>query len=89
MSSQELCKACVLLEGLNRGNPELGVRSESRAAKQARRAQLAEAVEGESPGKGVGRIIPMWNRPEKDVTKEEKLEGERKVSVGRETAVRG
>lgn len=87
MSSQELCKACVLLEGLNRGNPELGVRSESSAAKQARRKQMAEALEGDSPGKGVGRIIPMYNKPEKEVTKSESLEKERKEIVGKETAV--
>jgi len=36
ISSNELCKACVLLEGLNRGNPAIGIRSErSRAVKEA------------------------------------------------------
>ena len=28
ISSNELCKACVLLEALNRGNPSLGIRSD-------------------------------------------------------------
>ncbi|KAK0548529.1 cytosolic thiouridylase subunit Ctu1 [Tilletia horrida] len=36
ISSNELCKACVLLEGLNRGNPAIGIRSErSRTVKDA------------------------------------------------------
>ncbi|KAK0537071.1 cytosolic thiouridylase subunit Ctu1 [Tilletia horrida] len=36
ISSNELCKACVLLEGLNRGNSAIGIRSErSRAVKDA------------------------------------------------------
>lgn len=48
---------------------------------------MAEALEGDSPGKGVGRIIPMYNKPEKEVTKSESLEKERKEIVGKETAV--
>ncbi|KAE8219874.1 hypothetical protein CF319_g6508 [Tilletia indica] len=40
ISSNELCKACVLLEGLNRGNPAIGIRSErSRAVKDAALSQ--------------------------------------------------
>lgn len=31
VSSQEICKACVLLEGLNRGLPRLGIGKSSRA----------------------------------------------------------
>ena len=30
VSSQELCKACVLLEGLNRGLPKLGIGKKSK-----------------------------------------------------------
>ena len=33
VSSQEICKACVLLEGLNRGLPKLGI-GKSNKAKQ-------------------------------------------------------
>ncbi|KAI7866975.1 cytoplasmic tRNA 2-thiolation protein 1 [Spinellus fusiger] len=34
MSSNTICKACVLLEGLNRGLPQLGIGKESRVRKQ-------------------------------------------------------
>ncbi|WFC96736.1 cytosolic thiouridylase subunit Ctu1 [Malassezia brasiliensis] len=48
LSSNELCKACVLLEALNRGTPALGVRSD-----KARHAQ--------QPADGaIGRTIPRW-----------------------------
>lgn len=30
VASQELCKACVLLEGLNRGLPKLGIGKKSK-----------------------------------------------------------
>lgn len=33
MSSQEICKACVLLEGLNRGLPRLGIGKSSKIKK--------------------------------------------------------
>lgn len=33
VSSQEICKACVLLEGLNRGLPKLGIGKSSKAKK--------------------------------------------------------
>lgn len=33
VSSQEICKACVLLEGLNRGLPKLGIGKSSKANK--------------------------------------------------------
>lgn len=33
VSSQEICKACVLLEGLNRGLPKLGIGKSNRARK--------------------------------------------------------
>ncbi|KAI7900563.1 cytoplasmic tRNA 2-thiolation protein 1 [Cokeromyces recurvatus] len=39
MSSNELCKACLLLEGLNRGLPQLGIGKTSKA----RREQIANA----------------------------------------------
>lgn len=34
MSSQTLCKACVLLEGLNRGLPKLGIVSQGQRNRQ-------------------------------------------------------
>ncbi|KAI8882622.1 cytoplasmic tRNA 2-thiolation protein 1 [Backusella circina FSU 941] len=40
MSSNELCKACVLLEGLNRGLPQMGIGKESKV-----RRELAEMKE--------------------------------------------
>lgn len=33
VSSQEICKACMLLEGLNRGLPKLGISKSSKANK--------------------------------------------------------
>lgn len=33
VSSQEICKACVLLEGLNRGLPKLGIGKSNKAKK--------------------------------------------------------
>ncbi|WFD00646.1 cytosolic thiouridylase subunit Ctu1 [Malassezia yamatoensis] len=48
ISSNELCKACVLLESLNRGNPALGVRSD--------KARLAR----QDPSESIGRTIPKW-----------------------------
>ncbi|KAF8063072.1 NCS6 [Scenedesmus sp. PABB004] len=47
MTSQPVCKACILLEGLNRGLPSLGVaRSRGRAAAKAR----AAAAQGQEQG---------------------------------------
>ncbi|WFD29483.1 cytosolic thiouridylase subunit Ctu1 [Malassezia sp. CBS 17886] len=51
MSSNELCKACVLLESLNRGTPALGVRSDRSRAVREQRAQ---------DDTGIGRTIPRW-----------------------------
>ena len=51
ISSNELCKACVLLEGLNRGAPALGIRSDkSRAVREARSDGTSD----------IGRTIPRW-----------------------------
>ena len=33
ISSQDICKACVLLEGLNKGMPKLGITKTSKATK--------------------------------------------------------
>lgn len=33
VSSQEICKACILLEGLNRGLPKLGIGKSNKAKK--------------------------------------------------------
>jgi cytoplasmic tRNA 2-thiolation protein 1 len=33
VSSQDICKACMLLEGLNRGLPKLGIGKSSKANK--------------------------------------------------------
>lgn len=33
VSSQDICKACMLLEGLNRGLPKLGIGKSSKAHK--------------------------------------------------------
>jgi len=51
ISSNELCKACVLLEALNRGNPSLGIRSDR--PRVVREQQEAGAA-------GIGRTIPRW-----------------------------
>ncbi|WFD33554.1 cytosolic thiouridylase subunit Ctu1 [Malassezia cuniculi] len=58
ISSNELCKACVLLEALNRGQPALGVRSErSRAVK----SQIGQG--------DVGRTIPKWTGVSRDAAR--------------------
>jgi len=46
ISSQDVCKACVLLEGLNKGLPNLGV-SRTRGTKSAK-AGLPAAVDTSS-----------------------------------------
>ena len=47
ISSQELCKACILLEGLNKGLPRLGIGKAMgrNLSKQVRKLQLKEQVE--------------------------------------------
>lgn len=50
VSSQEVCKACVLLEGLNKGLPKLGTGKSSKA-KEARSQLVYDESEGE-PKKG-------------------------------------
>ncbi|PWN94014.1 cytoplasmic tRNA 2-thiolation protein 1 [Acaromyces ingoldii] len=58
ISSNDLCKACLLLEGLNRGAPSLGIHSsKSRYVKEARKGD----DEGEASLK-IGRKIPMFQR---------------------------
>ncbi len=53
ISSNALCKACVLLEGLNRGVPTLGVRSDrSRVNRMALEAQATTT--------DIGRVIPRF-----------------------------
>ncbi|ORX47982.1 cytoplasmic tRNA 2-thiolation protein 1 [Hesseltinella vesiculosa] len=44
MSSNELCKACVLLEGLNRGLPQLGIGKESKVRKQMTEEKMAKPL---------------------------------------------
>ena len=39
VSSQKLCKACVLLEGLNRGLPKLGIGKTSKANRALKAAE--------------------------------------------------
>ncbi len=53
ISSQPVCKACVLLEGLNRGLPHLGV-SRTRGSKD-RRAGLPAELQREA-GEGWGHL---------------------------------
>lgn len=42
VSSQEICKACILLEGLNKGLPRLGIGKTSRINKVLNRNILKE-----------------------------------------------
>ena len=53
ISSQELCKACLLLEGLNRGLPRLGVGkvTGNNLAKYVKKMQLKEEKEKEKDGR--------------------------------------
>ena len=64
ISSQTVCKACVLLEGLNKGKPKLGIGKSSR---------LKERMEN-SPDDLVGsESLEKLNLKEKSLDKEEKL----------------
>ena len=47
ITSQDVCKACLLLEGLNTGNPDLGVKRKAQALRKdpAKRPQIALAYE--------------------------------------------
>lgn len=40
VSSQEVCKACVLLEGLNKGLPKLGIGKSSHAKRMLNSAKF-------------------------------------------------
>lgn len=51
ISSQPVCKACVLLEGLNRGLPHLGV-SRTRGSKDRRAGLPAELQRDAGEGRG-------------------------------------
>lgn len=59
ISSNALCKACVLLEALNRGQPALGVRSERSRAVRTQIGQHADA----------GRTIPRWTGVSRDAAR--------------------
>ncbi|MCO5565837.1 hypothetical protein L7F22_019512 [Adiantum nelumboides] len=64
MSSNELCKACLLLEGLNRGTPSLGIHSGK--SKIAREARANDS--GPNDESNIGRTIPKFQRKAADVT---------------------
>lgn len=40
VASQELCKACILLEGLNRGLPKLGIGKKSKGDRMVKQQEL-------------------------------------------------
>ncbi|RZF44116.1 hypothetical protein LSTR_LSTR014463 [Laodelphax striatellus] len=44
VASQAICKACTLLEGLNRGLPRLGIGKESKTNRMRAQLQSAEAA---------------------------------------------
>lgn len=49
-SSQEICKACILLEGLNKGLPRLGIGKTSRINKVINENKLKEGCGNGSKG---------------------------------------
>ncbi len=51
LSSQAVCKACVLLEGLNKGLPQMGV-GRTRSKGRATRAGTGKVVAGVAGGGG-------------------------------------
>ncbi|KAG2488985.1 hypothetical protein HYH03_012426 [Edaphochlamys debaryana] len=55
LTSQPVCKACVLLEGLNRGLPRLGV-SRTRGRQGAPVLEVGEGEAGAGAGAGVGAV---------------------------------
>jgi hypothetical protein len=50
VSSMETCKACLLLEGLNRGLPKLGVGKSAKTLKQYERIKIEAAKENDAAG---------------------------------------
>lgn len=58
LSSQPLCKACVLLEGLNRGLPRLGIGKPSRLQKALREAEKPErGLQGEEESRQASQCL--------------------------------
>ncbi|XP_064628513.1 cytoplasmic tRNA 2-thiolation protein 1-like [Lineus longissimus] len=48
ISSQPICKACMLLEGLNKGMPRLGIGKTHKVRRQAREKEAKEKAEGKA-----------------------------------------
>ncbi|CBQ68802.1 conserved hypothetical protein [Sporisorium reilianum SRZ2] len=59
ISSNEVCKACILLEGLERGTPQLGIGSE----KSRKIKEIRMETEGDE---GAQRRIPQWTGVARD-----------------------
>lgn len=49
ISSNELCKACLLLEGLNKGLPQLGIGHTTKIRRQHEAANLASGLSTPTP----------------------------------------
>ena len=56
VSSQAVCKACVLLEGLNKGRPRLGVGKSSKVTRKMRENPASLVEEEERPVNGSTEI---------------------------------
>lgn len=54
ISSQTVCKACVMLEGLNKGLPKLGIGKSSKVKGKLRTLNNNEGGEGKCGGGGCG-----------------------------------
>ena len=61
MSSQPVCKACLLLEGLNRGLPGLGVGRAPRSGSSRKGSSRGEPGSGPGPRAAeVGTVNGVW-----------------------------
>lgn len=61
VSSQEVCKACVLLEGLNKGLPKLGIGKSSKAKKMLQEYNAKQKRESTSLEKAVQDLDESTN----------------------------
>ena len=67
ISSNTVCKACILLEGLEKGTPQLGIGSEkSRKIKEIRADHAKVGQEEETVVEKKERRIPQWTGVKKD-----------------------
>lgn len=69
ISSQALCKACVLLEGLNRGLARISLGKETRAAKAFESAREASAKPAARTADATATVEPVPEKAKDEAAK--------------------